>query len=147
MDGQIANRRKYPSDLSDDEWELIASHIPAPKPGGRDRDVEIKEVVNAIFYLLKTGCQWRALPHDFPRWGTVYWYWKQWRQDGVWEQINNALRTDLRAAVGRHDEPSAAVIDSQSVKAAEKGGIAVMTRERRSSAVNGTSWSIPSDCC
>lgn len=127
MDRQIANRRKYPSDLSDDEWELIASHVPAP--GGRD--VEYKEVVNAIFYLLKTGCQWRALPHDFPRWGTVYWYWKQWRQDCVWEKINHALRIDLRAAAGRHDEPSAAVIDSQSFKAAEKGGLAVMTRGRR----------------
>lgn len=145
MEGQVTTRRNYPSDLSEDEWNVIAPYIPGPKQGGRGRGVDIQEVVNAIFYLLKTGCQWRALPHDFPPWGTVYWYWKQWRQSGLWEQINDALRTDLRAAAGRHDEPSAAVIDSQSVKAAEKGGIAVMTRGKRWSAENATSWSTPSD--
>ena len=141
MDGAAVVRRRYDSDLQDDEWALIAPYIPGPKPGGRPRDVDIRAVVDAIFYLLKTGCQWRALPHDYPPWGTVNWYWNQWRDSGLWRELNDVLRRDLRSAAGRHDEPSAAVIDSQSLKSAEKGGRAGTMPARKSSAANVTSWS------
>jgi putative transposase len=133
MDGTTTGRRAaYPSDLQDDEWDVIAACIPPGKPGGRRREVDIREVVNAIFYRTKTGCQWRALPHDFPVWQTVNWYWNQWRDSGLWQDLNDLLRRDLRTAAGRHDEPSAAVIDSQSIKSAEKGGRGGMTRARKS---------------
>lgn len=133
MDGTAAAvRRRYDSDLHDDEWNLIAAYIPGPKPGGRPRDVDIRAVVDAIFYLLKTGCQWRAIPHDYPPWGTVNWYWNQWRDSGLWQELNDVLRRDLRSAAGRHDEPSAAVIDSQTLKSAEKGGRAGTTRRSTS---------------
>ena len=141
MDGANVTRRRYDSDLQDDEWALIAPYIPGPKRGGRPRDVDIRAVVDAIFYLLKTGCQWRALPHDYPPWSTVNWYWNQWRDSGLWRELNDVLRRDLRCAAGRHDEPSAAVIDSQSLKSAEKGGRAVTTRGRKSRAASGTSSS------
>ena len=124
-------RVAYPSNLTDDEWALLAPYIPAPKPGGRPREVEIREVCNAIFYVLKSGCHWRMLPHDFPCWETVYWYWNQWKHSGLWNKLNDLLRIDLRAAAGKHDEPSAAVIDSQSIKSAEKGGRAATTRGKR----------------
>ncbi len=141
MDGVAGMRRRYDSNLRDDEWALIASYIPGPKPGGRPRDVDIRAVVDAIFYLLKTGCQWRALPHDYPPWGTVNWYWNQWRDSGLWRELNDVLRRDLRSAAGRHDEPSAGVIDSQSLKSAEKGGHVGTTPARKSSAASATSWS------
>lgn len=132
------SRRAYASDLKDDEWELIAPYIPGPKPGGRRREVDIREVVNAIFYLLKTGCQWRFLPHDFPPHQTVNWYWNQWRDSGFWQELNDILRRDLRSAAGKHDEPTAAVIDSQSLKSAEKGGRGDTTPARKSWAANAT---------
>ena len=131
-------RSAYPSDLTDDEWAILAPHIPAAKPGGRPREVEMREVCNAIFYVLKSGCHWRMLPHDFPCWATVYWYWNRWKASGLWDELNGLLRIDLRAAAGRHDEPSAAVIDSQSIKSAEKGGRAATTRERKSLVASAT---------
>jgi len=137
MSGTVRSRA-YDTDLRNDEWELIAPHIPAPKPGGRPRAVDIREVVNAIFYLLKTGCQWRLLPHDFPPYQTVNWYWNQWRDSGLWQNLNDLLRRDLRSAAGRHDEPSAAVIDSQSLKSAEKGGRGATTPARKSWGANVT---------
>jgi putative transposase len=124
-------RAAYASDLKDDEWAILAPHIPGAKPGGRPRDVDIREVCNGIFYLLKSGCTWRMLPHDLPAWETVYWYWDHWKKSGLWNELNDVLRRDLRSAAGRHDEPSAAVIDSQSIKSAEKGGRAATTRERK----------------
>jgi putative transposase len=138
MDGAVVGCRKYDSDLRDDEWALIAPYIPGPKPGGRARTVDIRAVVNAIFYLLKTGCQWRALPHDYPPWPTVNWYWNQWRDSGLWRKLNDILRRDLRSAAGRHDEPSAGVIDSQTLKSAEKGGRAATTPGRTSQGANVT---------
>lgn len=135
MSGTV-RQRAYDTDLRDDEWELIAAYIPGPKPGGRRREVDIREVVNAIFYLLKTGCQWRLLPHDFPPQQTVNWYWNQWRDSGLWRDLNDVLRRDLRCAAGKHDEPSAAVIDSQSLKSAEKGGRGGTTPVRKSWAAN-----------
>lgn len=120
----IMNKRKaYPSDLTDTEWTILEPLIPPAKSGGRPRKVCMREVVNAIFYLIRSGCSWRMLPHDFPVWQTVYGYFRQWRQDGVWDQMNTALREAVREKEGRHPEPSAAIMDSQTAKmgAAVKG--------------------------
>ena len=116
------DRKAYPSDLTDTEWLILEPLIPPAKPGGRRREVNIREVLNAIFYLLRSGCSWRMLPHDFPPWQTVYGYFRTWRKDGIWEQINDALRESVREQAGREAEPSAAIVDSQSVKTTETKG-------------------------
>src|SRR5688572_16921191 len=95
-------RRAYPSDLSDREWELIEDIIPAPLKGGRPPKWERREIINAILYVLKTGCPWAMLPHDFPPSGTVFWYFRQWRQQGIWEKLNSVLREQVRIQLGRH---------------------------------------------
>jgi putative transposase len=115
-------RKPYPTDLSDDEWKYIKPHLPAPKGYGRPRIHDLREILNAVFYLLKSGCQWRLLPHDFPRWPTVYHYFRQWRIDGTWERINRAIRERLRVRLKRDTQPSAGVVDSQSVKSTAVGG-------------------------
>ncbi len=125
------NRQAYPSDLSAAQWARIAPLIPPPKAGGRPRIVNIREIVNAIFYLNKTGCQWRSLPHDLPKWSTVHTYYRNWRLTGIWDRIHDALRAQVRAKEGREESPSAAIMDSQTVKTTEKGGSAAMTRARR----------------
>ena len=116
------DRKAYPSDLSDAEWELLKPHIPKPGSGGRPREVNMREVLNAIFYVLKSGIQWDMLPHDFPPKGTVYHYFNEWRKDGTWQHLNAALRGELRVELGREETPSAAIVDSQSVKSSSKGG-------------------------
>jgi len=125
------NRQRYPSDLSAAQWARIAPLIPPPKAGGRPRTVNIREIVNAIFYLNKTGCQWRAVPHDLPNWSTVHTYYRNWRLTGIWDRIHDALRAQVRRKEGREESPSAAIMDSQTVKTTEKGGSAAMTRARR----------------
>lgn len=115
-------RKPYPTDLSNAEWQILEPMIPPPKHGGRPRKVDIREVVNAMFYLLRTGCSWEMLPHDFPPPDTVYYYFKQWRDHEVFEKINSLLREKLRVASGREKEPSAAILDSQSVKTTETRG-------------------------
>jgi len=123
-------RRSYPSDLTDKQWEQLAPLIPDAKPGGRHREVNIREVLNGIFYYLRTGCQWRALPNDLPPWGTVAWYYRTWRLDGTWKRVHDTLRAQVREAAGRNPSPSAAIMDSQSVKSTEKGGRGATTPAR-----------------
>src|SRR5881398_1601569 len=111
-------RKPYPSDLSDDQWAIIEPLIPVNSTG-RPREVEMREVLNAIFYLNRSGCQWDMLPHDLPPKSTVYDYFKQWRDDGTWQQIMDALRRKVRVADGKEPSLSAGSIDSQTVKATE----------------------------
>jgi putative transposase len=112
----------YPSDLTDPQWGLVERRIPLPKRGGRPRTVDMRQVVNAILYLVRSGCAWRMLPRDFPPWGTVHYYYWKWRRCGVWRKIHDALREEVRIREGRDSSPSAAIMDSQSVKTTEKGG-------------------------
>jgi putative transposase len=137
--------QSYPSDLTDEQWAILEPLIPPAKPGGRPRSVDIREVINAIFYVDRTGCQWRALPHDFPPWSTVWSYFRTFRNDGTWERIHTALREQVRVKQGREPTPSAAIIDSQSVKTSQKGGLAATTVGRKSKGASGTSSSIRMD--
>ena len=135
-------RQPYPADLSDKEWALIQHLVPDAKPGGRPEAYTKREILNAIFYLLRSGCSWRMLPHDLPPWRLVYHYFRQWRQDGTWQLMHDLLRGDVRVAAGKHRQPSAGIIDSQSVKTTEKGGSVASTRTNRSKSASDTSWSI-----
>jgi putative transposase len=113
------SRKPYPSDLTDAQWQLLQPLLPAAKPGGRPRQTDVREVLNALFYLNREGCTWRALPHDFPPWRTVYGYFAAWQADGTWDEINAALRRTVRVAAGRPHTPATASLDSQTVKATE----------------------------
>jgi putative transposase len=112
-------RKLYPSDLTDKQWAILAPLIPTAKTEGRPRQVNLRQVLNAIFYILWGGCAWRMLPHDFPAWKTVYHYFRLWRISGVWQQMNQALQQQVRKKAGRQPTPSATIVNSQSVKTTE----------------------------
>src|SRR5215467_11205717 len=124
-------RRAYPSDLSEQEWAILEPLIPPAKPGGHPRTTDMREVLNAILYLDRTGGQWRASPHDFPPWSTVWTYFRTWRNDGTWQRIHRTLREKTGLKQGRKSTPSAAIIDSQSVKTSPKGGSAATTGAKK----------------
>jgi len=144
------SKLRYPSDLTDDEWNLVELMIPPGKRGGSKRTVIMREVVNGLMYILSTGCQWRAIPKDLPPRSTLYDYFDLWSFDGTLDLIHHELYVKCREVVSREASPTAAVIDSQSVKSAEKGGLRsirrVTTRARRSRARSGT-FSLTAKAC
>src|ERR687890_457549 len=115
-------RKAYQSDLSDAEWSCLEPHLPAPEATGRPRLHSPRKILDAILYVLRSGCTWRLLPHDFPPWKTVYHYFRSWRLDGTWERMHLALRKRVRVRLQRDPQPSAAIVDSQSVKTTGVGG-------------------------
>ena len=115
-------RKAYQTDLSDAEWSCLESYLPAPKADGRPRIYPLREILDAIFYIVRSGCAWRLLPHDFPPWKTVYHYFRFWRLDGTWERMHSALRRRVRVRLKRNPQPSVAIVDSQSVKTTGVGG-------------------------
>ena len=125
-------RGSYPTDLTDKEWEKIEAFFYVSKAkGGRPLKHSKREILNAIFYILRTGCQWRYLPHDFPPWKTVYEQFRRWKKQGVFEKMNDAMVKTTRLHMGRNEHPSACIVDSQSVKTTEKGGSKAMTGARK----------------
>jgi transposase len=116
-------RKPYPSDLSDAQWEILAPLIPEPSAQATRETISRREIVNAILYLLRTGCSWRQMPHDLPNGKTAYHYFRLWKRDGTWEKAMSSLRKQVRTQMGRDPEPSAAIIDSQSIKTSPVRGI------------------------
>jgi transposase len=138
------SRLRYPSDVTDEEWSFIGPLIPRAKRGGNKRTVDVRQVVNGLMYLLSTGCQWASLPKDLPPRSTVNDYFHRWADDGTLDQIHHALYVQCRELAGRDASPTAAIIDSQSVKSGEKGGLAstrrALMRESGSTARSAILW-------
>src|SRR5262245_24007752 len=134
---------RYQTDLTDTEWRVIAPHLPKPCATGRPREWPMREIVNGIFYVMRAGCPWRLMPSDLPPWGTIYRWFAAWRDDGRFERINHALVMADRERVGRDASPSAAIIDSQSIKTTRPAARAVTMRARRSTGASVTRWSTP----
>ena len=129
--------KRYSTDLSDAEWEYLRTYLPTPRKRGRPRTHSLRAILDAIFYVLKSGCPWRLLPRDFPPWKTVYDWFRRWRIDGTWERLNAVLRERLRASSGRSVRPSAGIVDSQSAKTTGVGPLEsteATTEARRSGA-------------
>lgn len=118
----MKTRKYYPTDLTDTQWACLEPYFPLPSKVGHPRVIELREICDAYWYLLRAGCAWRMLPHDFPAWETVYSQVRRWKEAGIWERIHHRLVDDLRLAEGRPQEPSAAAMDSQTVKTADHGG-------------------------
>jgi transposase len=144
------SKLRYPSDVTDEEWALVAPLSPPPKPGGNKRTRDMREVVNGLMYVLSTGCQWRAIAKDLPPRSTVYGYFDRWDHDGTVQRLHHALYVQCREQAGREASSTAAIINSQSVKGAEKGGPPstrrATTRARRSGGRSAMSWSTPKAC-
>jgi transposase len=134
----MSERKTYPSDVNEEEWAILEPLVPAVKTGGRPARYSRREIMNAILYVLRTGCSWRMLPHDLPPWDTAYGYFNRWRKDGTWETIHRHLYGQLREQLGRETQPSAAIMDSQSVKTTEKGARGGTTLTRKSEDANAT---------
>lgn len=134
----------YGSDVNDAEWEVLRGFVERKKRRGPKSRVDLRRVMDGIFYRLRTGCQWRMLPKEFGDWRVISGYWYRWCRTGVWENLNTALRERIRVERGKHPRPTVAIIDAQSVKTAQKGGSAAMTLARKSKAGNAISPSIPS---
>jgi putative transposase len=132
----IRQRLAYTTDLTDEEWKILKPLLPPDKTGGRPRKYPLREVLNGIQYVLRAGCAWRLMPPDLPHWQTAYQAFRAWRQDGTWLRIHDQLRAMLRTRMGRHPQPSAAIIDAQTVKATEKGGRMAMTAPKNSTAAS-----------
>src|SRR2546426_1043634 len=118
----MKNNQLYPTDLTDRQWDCIKELIPAAKPGGRPRTLDMRAVINAILYIVVSGCQWRMLPREYPAWQSVYTYFQQWRDDGTWQRLHDTLRAQVRRRAGRHKQPTAGALDSQSVKTTQLPG-------------------------
>jgi putative transposase len=134
-----AQRLRYASDLTDEEWQLLAPLLPPETHGGRPRTYAMRDVIDGIQYVLRGGCAWRLMPHDLPHWQTVYQTFRAWRRDGTWIRIHDQLREELRMRMGRHPQPSAAIIGTHTVKTTEKGGAMAMTARRNSTAASAIS--------
>jgi putative transposase len=131
-----AQRLAYATDLTDEEWQILEPLLPPGKSGGRPRKYPMREVINGIQYVLRGGCAWRLMPHDLPQWQTAYQTFRAWRQDGTWIHIHDQLRDVVRTRMGRHPQPSAAIIDTQTVKTTEKGGLTALMGPRNSTAAS-----------
>lgn len=132
--------------LTDAEYAVFAAFLPPSKPGGRPSKTDRRLVLDGILHVLRSGCQWRLLPAEYPPWQTTYGFFRAWTRAGVWDEALRALRAQARQAAGRAAEPSAAIVDSQSVRTTEKGGRAAMMPARRSKGASATSWSTRSAC-
>jgi putative transposase len=134
-----ARRLAYTPDLTDEEWQILAPLLPPDKCGGRPRTYPRREVINGIQDILRGACAWRLMPHDLPHWQTAYQTFRAWRHDGTWVKMHDQLRDAVRARMGRHRQPSGAIIDAQTVKTTEKGGATAMTARSNSTAASATS--------
>ena len=137
------SRKAYSTDLTDAQWQIVEPLVPAAKAGGRPANYERREILNALLYVTKNGCTWRNLPHDLPPWSLVHYYFWHWKRDGTWQTLHDRLREQLRQKLGRDPQPTAAVLDSQSVKTTEKGGRAAMTATKKSVAASAISLWTP----
>jgi putative transposase len=144
----VRQRLTYTTDLTDEEWQVLKPLLPPDKSGGRPRKYPMREVLNGLQYVLRAGCAWRLMPHDLPHGQTAYQYFRAWRQDGTWLRIHDQLRDRVRTQMGRHPQPSAAIIDAQTVKTTGKGGRTVMMAPRNSTAASAISALIRRvSCC
>jgi transposase len=136
-----AQRLAYTTDLTDEEWQILEPLLPPDKTGGRPRKYPVREVINGIHYVLRGGGAWRFMPHDLPHGQTAYQTWRAWRQDGTWMRIHDQLRAMVRTRMGRHPQPSGAIIDAPTVKTTEQGGLTAMMAPRNSTAARAiSSW-------
>jgi putative transposase len=129
-------RLPYATDLTDEEWHILKPLLPPAKAGGRPRKYLMREVLNGIQYVLRAGCAWRLMPHDLPHWQTAYQTWRAWRRDGTWMRLHDQLRERVRTQMGRHPQPSAAIIAAQTVKTTGKGGRTAMMVPKNSTAAS-----------